>query len=212
MVKFKPISKKPGDVIKSEDWNRIQEEIKADLERIEEYISKMTETVTLTNVESPVGKSFNLMDIVPGETSSYNSSVMGLITRQWLLEKGKVGEICRFGVIDSFDILYYWSGAENGDKKTLNIVLEYVDGTTTSIEGLFIHDRTKLRPAGQDNPYTEYILSLNDRVWYKYQLVNPNSEKEVRYISFKNINAECTPRIGNVIQYKTRIKPLELKE
>jgi hypothetical protein len=212
MAKFKPILKKPGDVIRSEDWNKIQEDIKADLERIEEYISKMTETVTLTNVESPVGKSFNLMDIVPGETSSYNSNVMGLITKQWLLEKGKVGEICRFGVMDSFDILYYWSGAENGDKKTLNIVLEYMDGTTAGIEGLFIHDRTKLRPAGQDNPYIEYILSPNERVWYKYQIVNPNPEKEVRYISFKNVNAECTPRIGNVIQYKTRIKPLKLKE
>lgn len=206
MGKFNPILKKPGDVIRSEDWNTIQEQLKEDLEKIEEYLSKMTETVTLTNLESPYGKSYTLSEVVPNEEVSYDSSVMGLITKQWVLGKGETGEICRFGVMDSFVVLYYWSGARNGDKKTLDIVLEYVDGSTVGIENLFIHEKKQLRPTGKDNPYDEYLLSPNESVWYKYKIVNPNPEKDVRYISFFNKNSECSPRIGNVIQYKTRIK------
>jgi len=209
MVKFKPIRKNPGDVIRSEDWNRIQDDIRADLERIEDYLSKMVETVVITNVESSVGKSFSLLDVVPGEKSSYESSVMGLITKQWCLPGGEVGEICRFGVMATFDVIYYWAGAENGDKKALDITFEYVDGTTATISSLFVHERGKLRPTGDSNPYLEYLLSPNERVWYKYQATNPNPEKEVRYISFKNTQAGCTPRIGNVLHYISRIRTLK---
>ncbi len=209
LVAFKPIKKNPGDVIKSEDWNKIQEEIRADLERITDYIGKLSETAVITNMESPIGRSYLLTDVVPGEKSSYDSSVLGLLTRQWLLSGGEVGEICRFGSMTSFDVLNYWSGAESGDKKALKITLEYSDGTSKDFDQLFVHDRSRLRPTGTDNPYVEYLLSPNERVWYKYQLINPDPSKEVRYISFKNVYKGCTPRIGNVLQYRFKIKSLE---
>lgn len=216
MPKFEPIKRKPGELIRSEDWNKIQEDIKSDLERLEEeirsikrYIENMTESVVLTNLESPIGTSYRLDENVPGETDNYASKVVGHITKQWVIEKGKIGEICRFGILASFDVLYYWSGADNGDKKTLEIIIEYVDGTRHVIGDIFIHEWTELRPKGTENPYVEYLLSPNERVWYKYKLMNPNPEKEVRYIYFRNINSECTPRIGNVIQYIAKIKPLK---
>ncbi len=216
MPKFEPIRKKSGELIRSEDWNKIQEDVRADLEALEEeirrlkkYVDNMTEGVTLTSLESPVGVSYRLDEDAPGETGNYATSVMGYITRQWILGKGKTGEICRFGVLDHFDLLYYWSGAENGDKKALEIALEYVDGTTHVASDIFIHEWIELRPKGSDNPYVEYLLSPNERVWYKYEFRNPNSDKEVRYVSFRNIDAECAPRIANVIQHVARIRPMQ---
>jgi hypothetical protein len=209
LAKFKPIKKNPGDVIRSEDWNKMQDDIRADLERIEENVSRLAETTTLTGLESSTGKSFSLIDVVPGEKGSYESAVMGLITKQWCLPGGETGEICRYGIMSSFDFLHYWAGAEGGDKKALDVSLEYVDGSTSSFNGLLVHERGKLRPMGDLNPYLEYILAPNDRVWYKYQIANPNPEKEVRYVSFKNSMAGCTPRVGNVIHMVTKVKLLK---
>jgi hypothetical protein len=209
LLSFKPIKKNPGDVIRSEDWNKMQEDIQSDIERIVEYVSKLCEKVVYTNVESATGQSFTLDATVPGEKASYDSAVLGLITKQWVLPSGQTGEICRFGCMTSFDILNYWSGAENGDKKALSITLDYVDGATQVFNELYLHDRSRLRPTGKDNPYVEYLLSPNDRVWYMYKLENPNPDKEVRYITFKNIYQGCTPRIANVLQFKSRIKPIE---
>jgi hypothetical protein len=210
LISFKPIKKNPGDVIRSEDWNKMQEDIRSDFERIMDFISKLSETVVYMNLESPTGQSFLLSTTVPGEKASYESPVLGLITKQWILPGGQTGEICRFGCMTSFDVLNYWSGAENGDKKALAITLDYVDGTSQVFNELFLHDRSRLRPTGKDNPYVEYLLSPNDRVWYMYQLENPNPEKEVRYITFKNVYQGCTPRIANVLQFKSRIKPMEI--
>jgi hypothetical protein len=214
-MKFEPVRKKPGELIRAEDWNKIQEDIKADLQRLYEemqnlrdYIDNMAKSVTLINLDSPVGKSYNLNETVPGETGSYATKVLGYITKQWVLGKGEKGEICRFGILDFFNVLYYWSGAENGDKRTLEITLEYVDGTTYTARDIYIHEWTKLRPKGTENPYVEYLLSPNERVWYKYALKNPNPEKEVRYISFVDTNEECAPKIANVIQHVGKIKPI----
>jgi hypothetical protein len=38
MAKFEPIRKNPGELIRSEDWNKIQEEVKADLKMLEQEI------------------------------------------------------------------------------------------------------------------------------------------------------------------------------
>jgi hypothetical protein len=209
-VSFKPLKKNPGDVIRSEDWNKIQDDIRADLDRITDYVNKLCETAIITNIESATGQSFPLTSVVPGEKAGYESTVVGLITKQWVLPNGAIGDICRFGSMTSFDILYFWSGAENGDKKALSVTLEYADGTTQTFNELFIHDRLRLRPTGKDNPYVEYILSPNERVWYKYQLQNPYPDKEVRFISFKNIYQGCAPRIGNLLEYVFRIKPIQL--
>jgi hypothetical protein len=208
LVSFKPIRKNPGDVIRSEDWNKMQEDIRTDLDHIMDYVGKLGEIAIFTNIESPTGKSFALSALVPGEKASYESPVLGLITKQWVLPGGEVGEICRFGSMSSFEVLNYWSGAEGGDKKALSVTLEYSDGTSQVFNELFIHDRARLRPTGKDNPYVEYLLSPNEKVWYRYQLQNPNPDKEVRYISFKNVYQGCTPRIGNVLQYKFRVKPI----
>ena len=217
MPKFEPVRKKPGELIRSEDWNKIQEDMRADLERLEQeitdlkgYVDSMTESVTLINLDSPVGASYRLDEEVPGGTGGYATSVLGYISRQWVLGKGETGEICRFGIIDIFDLLHYWAGAENGDKATLEISLEYVDGTVHTAGDIFIHECTELRPKGSENPYLEYLLSPNERVWYKYEFRNPNPDKEVRYVSFRNINEECTPRIANVIQHIGRVRPIKI--
>jgi hypothetical protein len=214
MTKFSPILRKPGEVIKSEDWNRMQEDIRADIEELErklqvlkEYVDNMEESATMLNMDSIVGKCYGLEEIMPGETSSYEAPIVGLITKQWLLPKGEVGDICRFSVVASLELLDYWSGAENGDKGALEVIFNYIDGTSAVVSELFVHDRIKLRPKGTKNPYLEYLLSPNEHVWYRYRLVNPNPEKEVLSVSFKNVVAGCTPRIGNVIHYRSKIVP-----
>jgi len=214
MVEFEPIKRKPGEVIRSEDWNKMQEDIRADFDELErklqvlkDYIDSMQETITLLNISTLVGKSYNLDEVVPEETASYETPIVGLLTKQWVLAKGETGEICRLGVVTLLDSIDYWAGAENGDKKALEVVFDYMDGTNAVVSDLFVHDRSKLRPKGTQNPYVEYLLSPNEYVWYRYRIANPNPEKEVLTISFRNKDPECTPRIGNVIHYRAKIKP-----
>lgn len=214
MGKFKPILRKPGEVIRSEDWNRMQTEIQEDIQELEsklqklrEYVDSLEETVTLLGMVSPIGTSYALNEVVPGERTSYDVPVVGLITRQWVAQKGTQGAICKFGIASKFEAMDYWSGAENGDKKTLEITFEYIDGTSAVINDLYVHERSKLRPKGAENPYIEYLLSPNENVWYRYRAKNPSPEKEVLTVTFRNTNPECTPRIGNVIHYSSRIRP-----
>jgi hypothetical protein len=217
MVEFEPIKRNPGEVILSEDWNKMQEDIRADLEELEHklevlknYIDNMQETATLLNISSLGGTSYNLDQVIPGETISYETSIVGLLTRQWLLERGETGEICRFGVVALLDSIDYWSGAENGNKKALEVVFDYMDGTNAVVSELFVHGRSKLTPKGTENPYLEYLLSPNEYVWYRYRLANPNPEKEVLTVTFRNLDSECTPRIGNVLHYRAKIIPAEI--
>lgn len=214
MTKFSPILRKPGEVIKSEDWNKMQEdirdeieELKRKLEVLKDYIDNMEESTTMLDMNSLVGKSYNLDEVIKDETASYDASVVGLITKQWLIPKGEVGDICRYSVVAHLNSLEYWSGAENGDKKALQIVFNYMDGTSALISDLFVHDKNELRPKGTENPYLEYLLSPNELVWYRYRVINPNPEKEVLTVSFKKTIVDCTPRIGNVIHYSSKIKP-----
>jgi len=214
MVEFEPIKKNPGEVIRSEDWNNMQEGIRADLEELERklqdlrnYTDSMQETTTLLNISSLGGTSYNLNEVIPNETTSYEAPIVGLLAKQWLLEKGKTGEICKFGVVTHLDSIDYWSGAENGDKKALEVIFDYMDGTNAVVSGLFVHDRSKLRPKGAENPYLEYLLSPNEYVWYRYKIDNPNPEKEVLNISFRCTDSQCTPRIGNVLHYRSKITP-----
>jgi hypothetical protein len=215
MVKFEPIRKNPGELIRSEDWNKIQEDVKADLAKLaeeirvlREYIDTMALSETLTNMESPAGTSHGLNEDVPGEIGNYSTTVLGYITRQWVLGVEQTGEICSFGVLDFFDVLYYWAGAKRSEKGCLEITLEYVDGTIYTEPNLFIHDWTQLQIKGDKNPYIEYLLSPNERVWYKYEIKNPNPKKEVRYVTFKDTDASNSPRIANVIQHIARIRPV----
>jgi len=214
MAKFKPIIRNPGDLIASDDWNKMQEDIKSNIDeldekfdKLKEYIENMLYSVTLVELKSPVGSSYNLDENIRGETENYGANVVGNITKQWSIGKEK-GVVCRFGIVDAVDIFYYWAGAKDSDKKTLKITIEYIDGDVYSTDELFIHECSELRPKGTENSYVEYLLSPNENVWYKYMLKNPNPEKEVRYISFENTNQNCSLRIGNVIQYLTRIKNL----
>ncbi|MCE8426288.1 MAG: hypothetical protein J5U17_10995 [Candidatus Methanoperedens sp.] len=200
---FEPTYKKPGDLIRSEEWNKIIDEL-MDLRK---YIESMTRSVTLTSLESPVGASCKLSTDAP-EDFNYDMDVIGLITKQYYVEK-ELGEICRFGIHDSADIIYYWSGATKGDRDALQITLEYVDGSTFNSEKLFIHEWSKLRPKGDKNPYVEYLQSPNQHLWYRYGLRNPSPEKEIRYITFEDVSVESGVRIANVIQYVTRVIPLK---
>jgi len=214
MTKFSPILRKPGEVIKSEDWNKMQEDIRDDIEELKlkldalkDYIDNMEQSTTMLDMNSLVGKSYNLDEVIKDETASYDASVVGLITKQWLIPKGEVGDICRYSVVAHLNSLEYWSGAENGDKKALQIVFNYMDGTSALISDLFVHDKNELRPKGTENPYLEYLLSPNELVWYRYRVINPNPEKEVLTVSFKKTIVDCTPRVGNVIHYSSKIRP-----
>jgi hypothetical protein len=200
---FEPIYKKPGDVIKSDEWNKLLDEL-VDLKK---YIENMTRNVTLTLLASPVGNSRNLSTDV-SDDFNYGTDVMGLITKQYYIGAKETGEICRFGINDFADIIFYWSGAAIGDLDSLQISLEYVDGNVFTSDKLFIHEWSKLRPKGMKNPYYEYLQSPNQRLWYRYGLENPSPEKEIRYITFEDISDKSAVRIANVVQYVTRVKPL----
>jgi hypothetical protein len=215
MPKFKPIVRKPGELIRAEDWNKIQEEISQDIMELDEKISKLkqyidslVETTTILNPASPLGISYSLNENIPGERGNYMINVVGPITRQWALEKGRVGDLCRFGLATYLESLDYWAGAEDGDRKALEIVFEYVDGTSATVSGLFIHECSKLRPKGTDNPYIEYLLSPNERVWYRYRVKNPNPEKEVFNITFRKTDPACILKIGNAVHYRSKITTL----
>lgn len=204
---FEPTYKKPGDLIKSEEWNEILEELIG----LRKYIENMTRSVTLSSLISPLGDSKSLSTDVP-DKFNYGTDVMGLITKQYYVGETEKGYICKFGIHDFADIIYYWSGAAMGDNEALKISLEYVDGTIFNSENLFIHEWSNLRPKGGNNPYVEYLQSPNQRLWYKYELVNPSPEKGIRYITFEDVSEESAPRIANILQYVTRVKPLPVEE
>lgn len=197
--------KKPGDLIRSEEWNKIIDELTA----LRKYIDNMTRSVTLTQLLSPIGKSYSLSSNVEDEFN-YGIDIMGLITKQYYLDKNSVGNICKFGLNDHADVISYWSGAAGGDREALDILVEYVDGTVYNARGLFIHEWSNLRPRGAKNPYVEYLQSPNQRLWYRYVLVNPNPDKEIRYITFADASKDSAVRIANVLHYTTRVKPLVL--
>lgn len=200
---FEPNYKKPGDLIKSDDWNKIQDE----LVELRKFVESMTRSVTLTGLESPVGTSYSLTKEA-SEDFDYGIDVLGLITKQYYLGRKETGDICRFGIHDYADIIYYWSGAAHGDRDSLKITLEYVDGTTFASDNLFIHEWSKLRPRGSKNPYVEYLQSPNQHLWYKYGIENPSPEKVIRYITFEDVDADSAARIADVLQYVTRVKQL----
>ncbi len=210
---FEPIERRPGELIRSEDWNKMQRDIQADLaylesliEQLKTYIENMGETTTITNLESPEGSSYRLDEEVPGETDSFRLPVIGLITRQWVAVGS--GPICKFGVVDTFVSLDFWATARNGDREVLEVVFEYIDGTSAVMGPLYIHEMTRLRPKGAANPYLEYLLAPNEWVWYRYRINNPNPEKEVLSLGFRNVSADSTVRVGNVLHYRSKIRPL----
>ena len=196
---FEPTYKSPGDSIRSDEWNQILDE----LVYLKKYIESMSRSVTLTSLSSPSGISHNLRT---DDDFNYGMDVMGLITKQYNGDEN--GEICRFGINDCADIIYYWSGAAKGDRELLQIILEYVDGTTFTLENLFINEWSKLRPKGNKNPFVEYLQSPSQHLWYRYGFENPSPEKEIRHVTFKDIGAERVVRIANVLHYSTRVKPL----
>jgi hypothetical protein len=196
--------KKPGDLIRSDEWNKILDELAS----LRSYIDNMTRSATLTGLASPVGTSYGIGGNVPDEFN-YGTEVMGLITRQYFAGRESKSDICRFGLNDHADIISYWSGAAWGDKEAMAIAIEYADGTVYEARDLFIHEWSNLRPRGQKNPYVEYLQSPNQRLWYRYVLVNPSPEKAVRHITFRDTNTDCALRIANVLHYVTRIRPLD---
>lgn len=198
---FEPVYKKPGDLIRSEEWNQIQDELLA----LKKYIQNMTRSTTLTGLESSTGTFSRLFRDAP-QNFNYGVDVMGLISGQYYLG-GEGKEICTYGINDFADIIYYWSGASKGEADALKITLEYVDGTTFASEKLFINEWYPLKPKSEKNPYVEFIGSSKG-VWYKYGLVNPRAEKEIRYITFEETLPESGVRIANVVHYVTRILPL----
>lgn len=199
------LKKKPGDLIRSGDWNEIVDQ----LMKLKEYVDNMGESVTLTELQSTVGRAHNLDEVIKGETKSYGVKTMGLLTKQWISATQGIGDICRFGVTDYFDVLYYWAAAGNGNKNTLDITLEYVDGSEQNVgTNLFVNEKNRITPTEVTNAYVEYLYT-DDGVWYKYKCRNSRSAEEVRYVKFKNTNQDCITRIGNVIHLKSKIRPVE---
>jgi hypothetical protein len=218
LAKFEPLIRKPGEFINAEDWNSIQEGLLGEISRLEgelidlkKYVDNMSESLTLMGVESHAGKAYTLDSLIPGEIKTYEIRAMGLITRQWVpAARGVKDTICEFGITDFFEVLQFWAGAENGEKKMLDIELRYVDGTSEKIgANLFVNDRNDISlNRDNENPYLEFISSPNRTAWYKYQVANKNPKKKVGYVTFNNNNPECTPRIGNVIHLRSKIKQM----
>lgn len=200
---IEPNYKKPGDLIRSEEWNKILDELVS----LRSYIDNMTRSATLMSLLSPIGKSYGLGKDT-GDDFNYGTDVMGLITRQYYLGKSESGDICKFGIHDHADVLSYWSGAAYGDREALEVSVEYTDGNTFKTGTLFVHEWSNLRPKGNKNPFIEYLQSPNQHFWYRYSLVNPSPEKDIRYVTFRDMNPDCAVRIANVIHYTTRVKPL----
>jgi hypothetical protein len=215
MAEFKPILRKPGEVIRSEEWNTIQEGLLTEITKLEqkivslkEYIDNMSERITLTGLESVAGRSYALDEEVPGESANYRVKSMGLITRQWVTAVIGEGDVCHFGITDYFDMLYYWAGAENGNQEMLDIELEYSDDSVAKItENGYVNDKNTLSESVEANPYIEFLYS-DFGSWYKYQVKNPHPENEVRIIRFRNTKGDSNPRIGNTIQLKTKVHQL----
>lgn len=203
---IRSLIRKPGDTIKSEDWNRLVTELVA----LREYVNSMGESMTLTGLISGSGTAFDLdTDSPPG--FGYGARAVGLITRQWIAPlPSNTGEVCSFGVTDYFETMQFWAGADNGDKPTLDVDFEYIDGATYKAgEKLFINNRGILtaRDPTSGNPYLEFLKAPLG-IWYKYQIRNKFPDKEVRSVKFSNVNKECVLRIGNVLHMRTRIKPM----
>jgi hypothetical protein len=216
LTEFQPRPAQPGEPIRSEDWNYIQQSLLAEIvslqarcDRLQKYIDNMSVLHTMTNLESTEGRSYSLDETVPGEVGTYGSKVVGLISRQWVPPvKGDVG-ICRFTVTNTFDQLDYWAGAAGGNGKALSVTLNYADGGTASFPELFMHEVTALAPAGDDNPFVEYILSPSQWVWYRYRLTNPHPDREVISVTFANVGSDARSRVGDVLQLRARVRQLE---
>ena len=170
----------------------------------------MSHTTVMIGLDSPTGKSYNLDELVWDETNTYGEKAVGLITKQWLTFSPGEGEICSFGIMDSFDRLYFWAGAENGDKDTLDVTVDYMDRSPETVgKNLYINDR-KGPPSdpSTSNPWLVGVRSINNLYWYKYEIVNPFPNNQVKYVNFANTNRECTTRIGNVMHLKSRLRPM----
>ncbi len=196
--------KSPGDLIRSEEWNQILDEL-IDLRK---HIDEMSIRGTLTGLESPTGTSCGLGKDAPQDLN-YETEVMGLITKQYYVGEAEVGEICTFGINNFADLIYYWSAATVGGDDVLRMTLEYTDGSTYTSDKLFIHQWSELKHKGDKNPYVEYLLSPNRRVWYKYAIQNPHPDNEIRSITFEDVSPNSGARIANVVQYVTRVMPLQ---
>lgn len=207
---FEPIIKKEGDLIESKDWNAIQTGLLEEISKLRQELHNMSQSTIMIGLDSPTGKSYNLDEQVWDEQNTYSEKTIGLITKQWLTIVPGEGEICSFGIMDSFDRLYFWAGAENGDKETLDVSIDYMDRNPEVVgKNLYINER-KGPPTDPSpkNPWLMGVRSINNLYWYKYEIVNPYPTSEVKYINFANTNRECAPRIGNVIQLKSRLRPM----
>ena len=206
MSEITSLTKKPGDMIKSEDWNRIVTELVA----LREYVNNMGESMTFTGLTSVTGQGFDL-DAGNPPGFSYGAPVVGLITKQWVAPlPANTGEVCSFGITDYFETLQFWAGADNGDKPALDVVLEYIDGTTHKAgDKLFVNNKANLtaRDPSGGNPYFEFLRAPFGN-WYKYQVRNKSPNKEVRFVKFINVNKDCVVRVGNVLHTRSKIKPM----
>jgi hypothetical protein len=210
MAVFKPIIRKEGDLIESKDWNAMQTGLLEEIAKLRQELHSMSETLVMTGLDSRVGQSFNLDEKVRNEPVTYGEKTIGLITKQWLTLVPGEGEICSFGIMESFDQLYYWAGAADGDKNTLDINFEYSGRQPETVgKNLYINDRRgpPSDPA-QNNPWLVAVRSVQNLNWYKYRIDNPYPDRQVLYVNFVNINKSCTPRVGNVIHLKSRLRPM----
>ncbi|MDG6258155.1 MAG: hypothetical protein QCH35_11245 [Methanomicrobiaceae archaeon] len=212
-MEYEQLKKMPGDLISADDWNEIIDELESlrtafreGLEGLRKEMGERTYFVTLQSLESPINTPKPLNG--NGEAFTYGTDVLGLITGQFYLGKVEEGEICKFGLHDFADTLYYWAGTVGDSVPPLRIILEYLDNTAYTSRDLHIHDCLELHPKGNENPYGEFLASPNGRVMYRYPFANPHPEKAIRYITFEDVSKEAELHIGNILHYATRIRPL----
>lgn len=202
---IRSLTKKPGELIRAEDWNRLVDELAV----LRLYINNMSESVNLTSLQSDVGEELELDAGSPAR----GSRAVGLITRQWVSSSRTApSAICAFGITDYFEVAQFWACADNGDKKTLDVILEYDRREREPYkagDALYINDSVKLgvKDPAHVNPWLDFIMAPSG-TWYKYQIRNKFPKSQVKFIRFVNTNNECRPRIGNVLHLRSRIMPM----
>jgi len=199
---FKPVYKKPSDLIESKEWNQILDEL-VDLRAT---LDALRYSVTLTSLESQVGLSAGLR-METSEEVNFGMEHYGLLSQQYFRSDKGAG-ICRFGIDDYAEVIYYWAGAYPTGAEALRITLEYVDNPPFSTENLFIHELTELRPKGKKHPYAAYLNFPNGKVLYKYGLINPEPEYKIRHIIFEDTAPKATVHIGNALVYIAKLQPI----
>jgi hypothetical protein len=205
------LKKKSSGKVTADEWNSIVDEL-VDLRA---YANNMSRCITLLSPPSIEGAPLQGLDTSSGLGYGSNAKVMGLVSGQYY-RKNK-GTICKFGLYDFADAIYYWAAAETPDKM-LRITLNYRPTPSDIKQGkmppsyseeVFIHDWKN--PATGNCTFVDQMNSAVGGAYiYEYKIDNPpgNSVRQISDITFED-NKDLGVSVFNAIQYVTKSRPLQ---